>query len=32
VAYRYNGRTYWTRTDYHPGDRIEVQVDVNPVR
>jgi uncharacterized protein YcfJ len=32
VAYRYNGRTYWTRTDYHPGDRIEVQVNVNPVR
>jgi uncharacterized protein YcfJ len=32
VAYRYNGRTHWTRTDYHPGDRIRVEVDVRPVR
>jgi uncharacterized protein YcfJ len=32
VAYQYNGRTYWTQTDYHPGDEIEVQVDVRPSR
>jgi len=32
VAYRYNGRVHWTRTDYHPGDRIQVRVDVQPVR
>ena len=31
-AYRYNGRVEWTRTDYHPGDRIQVRVDVQPVR
>ncbi len=32
VAYEYNGRTYWTQTDYHPGDQIEIQVDVRPSR
>jgi uncharacterized protein YcfJ len=34
VTYRYNGRTYHTVTDYHPGDRIRVEVDmdVRPVR
>lgn len=32
VTYRYNGRTYQTRTDHHPGDRIQVRVDVTPVR
>lgn len=32
VAYNYNGRTHWTRTDYHPGDRIRVEVDVRPAR
>ncbi len=31
VAYVYGGRTHWTRTDYHPGERIRVQVDVRPV-
>lgn len=31
VAYRYQGRTHWTRTDHHPGDRIRVRVDVRPV-
>lgn len=30
VTYQYNGRTYTTRTDYHPGDRIRVRVDVRP--
>ncbi len=30
VAYRYNGRVYHTRTDAHPGDTIEVRVDVRP--
>ena len=29
VAYRYNGRIYHTVTDYHPGDRIRVEVNVN---
>jgi uncharacterized protein YcfJ len=28
VSYRYNGRTYQTRTNNHPGDRIPVAVDV----
>lgn len=31
VTYRYQGQTYRTRTDYHPGDRIRVRVDVTPV-
>lgn len=31
VTYEYAGRTYTTRTDYHPGDRIRVRVDVVPV-
>lgn len=31
VTYRYNGRVYQTVTDYHPGDRIRVQVDVNAI-
>lgn len=30
VTYEYGGRTYTTRTDYHPGDRIRVRVDVRP--
>jgi uncharacterized protein YcfJ len=29
VTYRYNGRVYHTTTDYHPGDRIRVEVNVN---
>lgn len=31
VTYRYQGRIYSTVTDYHPGDRIRVAVDVRPV-
>lgn len=31
VAYEYAGRTFHTRTDHHPGDRIRVRVDVTPV-
>lgn len=31
VAYRYNGRVYHTQTDAHPGDRIQVRVDVQPL-
>lgn len=31
VTYRYGGQTYQTRTDYHPGDRIRVRVDVTAV-
>lgn len=30
VSYEYGGRTHRTRTDYHPGDRIRVRVDVRP--
>jgi uncharacterized protein YcfJ len=29
VTYRYHGRVYHTTTDYHPGDRIRVEVDVD---
>ncbi len=29
VTYRYHGRDYHTVTDYHPGERIRVQVNVN---
>jgi uncharacterized protein YcfJ len=32
VTYRYRGEVYRTTTDYHPGDRIRVRVDVRPVR
>lgn len=28
VTYRYHGKTYFTRTDSHPGDRIRVAVSV----
>lgn len=31
VTYRYNGQTYTTVTDYHPGDRLRVQVEVRPL-
>lgn len=31
VVYRYNGQEYMTRTDRHPGSRIQVQVSVTPV-
>lgn len=30
VTYRYHGRVYHTVTDYHPGDRMRVEVDVRP--
>ena len=30
VRYEYAGRSYSTRTSYHPGDRIRVRVDVRP--
>lgn len=30
VTYEYAGRTYTTRTGYHPGERIRVRVDVRP--
>jgi len=32
VTYRYNGQIHRTVTDHHPGDRIEVRVEVRPVR
>jgi len=31
VTYRYGGRTYQTVTDHHPGDHLQVRVDVAPV-
>lgn len=30
VTYDYGGRRYTTRTNYHPGNRIRVRVDVRP--
>jgi hypothetical protein len=30
VTYEYASRTYHTRTNHHPGDRIRVRVDVRP--
>ena len=30
VTYEYMGRQFVTRTNYHPGDRIRVRVDVRP--
>lgn len=30
VTYEYMGRTFRTRTDHHPGDRLRVRVDVTP--
>lgn len=30
VTYEYGGRTYTTRTNYNPGNRIRVRVDVRP--
>ncbi len=32
VTYRFGGKTYRTTTDYNPGNRIQVEVDVRPVR
>lgn len=31
VKYRYNGETFTTRTQEHPGQRIRIRVKVNPV-
>ncbi|PHS27517.1 MAG: hypothetical protein COA83_00475 [Methylophaga sp.] len=31
VTYRYNGKTYTTHMDHHPGKRIQVKVSVRPV-
>lgn len=31
VTYRYDGRTYTMRTDRHPGDWVQLAVDVRPV-
>ena len=31
VKYRYKGQTFFTRTDQHPGKRIRIRVDVDPV-
>lgn len=30
VTYEYNGRRYTRRMDYHPGERVQVRVDVSP--
>jgi uncharacterized protein YcfJ len=30
VTYQYGGRNYTTRTNYNPGNRIRVRVDVRP--
>ena len=30
VTYEYGGRNYTTRTNYNPGNRIRVRVDVRP--
>jgi len=32
VTYEYRGETYRTVTDFHPGDQIELIVDVRPAR
>ena len=31
VTYRYDGRNYTMRTDRHPGDSVQLAVDVRPV-
>ena len=31
VTYRYRGRSFTTRTDTHPGERIRVRVSVTPL-
>ena len=31
VKYRYNGQTFVTRTQEHPGQRLRIRVKVNPV-
>ncbi|MES9962828.1 MAG: glycine zipper 2TM domain-containing protein [Candidatus Sedimenticola sp. 20ELBAFRAG] len=30
VKYKYNGKTFWTRTDNHPGKWLDVSVSVSP--
>lgn len=30
VTYEYNGRRYTRRMNYHPGDRVQVRVEVSP--
>ena len=30
VTYRYQNRDFTTRLAYHPGDRVQVRVDVTP--
>jgi uncharacterized protein YcfJ len=32
VSYRYNGQLYRTQMPYHPGSRLPVRLDVQPVR
>jgi len=32
VTYRYRGETYRTVTDHHPGERLQIEVAVRPVR
>jgi len=32
VKYRYNGKTYRTRTDSHPGKRLRVSINITPRR
>ena len=32
VSYRYDGQTYQTQTDQHPGKRIPVSINVHPVK
>ena len=32
VEYEYDGRRYWTQTDYDPGNQIAVNVSVRPAR
>jgi uncharacterized protein YcfJ len=29
VEYSYQGRTYETRMDYDPGDRVRIKVDIS---
>ena len=31
VKYRYDGKSYLTHMPYHPGERIKINVTVNPV-
>jgi uncharacterized protein YcfJ len=31
VTYRYNGQVYRTHMDRHPGEWVELDVNVNPV-